>query len=160
MRTPCRQHSIRTVRFYPNSPISPAQPALNSSISILPIHFRALSTPLISRQQQFPDAKVCSFKSNVSFQTFERQLVERDYVRMKSVFLVVRTLQCSGKPKTESDTASNGNSTMLDAQQNRQQHSETATVDSDPEQRCNVGLRNRNTSPTNCRQTKTGHRRS
>ena len=40
-----------------SSPISPAQPALNSSFSILSIHYRALSTPLISRQQQFPDAK-------------------------------------------------------------------------------------------------------
>ena len=127
-------------------------PALNSFISILSIHSREHSPYLrFHAKQQFPDAKVRSSKWNVSFRTFERQLIERNYVRMKSVFSIVRTLESMGKPKTERDTASNVNSNMLDAKQNRQQHSGPATVDSDPKQRCNVGLRNRNTSPTNCR---------
>ena len=127
-------------------------PALNSSINHNDHSLPSTSPHLRFRaKQQFPDAKGHQTNSNVVFRMFEHQFVEQDYVSMASVFLVVRTLQSAGKPKTKSDTASNENSTLLAAEQNRQQHSRPATVDSDPQQRCNDGLRNRNTSPTNCR---------
>ena len=74
-------------------------------------------------RQQIPDAKVRGFQWNVSFRTFERQLMEHDYVRTGCVFFSIRTLGSAGKSKKESKTASKENSTMMASQQNIQQQS-------------------------------------
>ena len=60
--------------------------------------------------------------------TFERPLIDHVDVSQGSEFMCFRTRESEGKHKNREQTASKENSTMLDAQQNDQQRTRTATI--------------------------------